>query len=298
MKLKELNNDKYSIAFTTFALVLVFLANIFFWYGFLRESHGGKLYISYLDIGQGDASYIETPNGGRIVIDGGPGNALMRALGKVMPFYNRKIDIVILTNPDEDHLSGLIDLCKRYEISLFIESGTKAVSASYKALKECLALKKVPVIFARRGMSFPFDDGVNIKILFPDRDASPLKKNDGSTISLISYKKDDFYFMGDAPRKMERYLMALGDMSTSTKLGRESVLKLGHHGSKTSSDEKFLRAISPHFAIISAGLNNKYHHPSPETLETLKNLNLSYFRTDEVGTINITSDGQSIWKEK
>ncbi|MDO8575201.1 MAG: MBL fold metallo-hydrolase [bacterium] len=284
-------NRKYLIS----ATILLIVSLIFFAYGAFREYDDGNLKVVYLDIGQGDATYIESPNHTSVLIDGGPENKLLRQMTGSVPFYKKDIDIIILTNPDTDHLSGFIELCERYHIGLFFEPGTLASSTAYKSLKKCLLEKKVPIILARRGMKIDLGKELGLEFLFPDRDVSSLKKNDGSIVARLRYGNTEFYFMGDAPKKIERFLINLGDIGTSTMM---RVLKAGHHGSNTSTDKSFVSLLRPNFAIISAGLNNRYHHPHKETLDTLNSQNITILKTFEEGNISFYSNSQTIWSTK
>lgn len=267
---------------------ILFLAAFFVWYAVYAESRQ-ELEVYFLDVGQGDAIFITAPNGNQILIDGGPNKQVLRELSKAMPFYDRTIDMVVESHPDSDHIGGLVDVLKNYEVGTIMESGNESNTAVYKELKNLVAGKNIKNILARRGTKINLDDGVYIDILFPDRDVSGMDTNDASIIAKLVYGGKSFLFTGDAPQKMEKYLVFLDGKNLDA-----DVLKLGHHGSKTSSSEEFLGYVSPEYAVISAGKENKYGHPHQEVLDRLQKFGIKTFRTDETGTIKMKTDGGNI----
>ncbi|MES2087735.1 MAG: ComEC/Rec2 family competence protein [Patescibacteria group bacterium] len=247
-----------------------------------------------LDIGQGDAIFIEAPNGNQMLIDGGPPKTVLSALRKVMPFYDRSIDMLMVTNPDADHMAGFIDVLKSFKVGEVIEPGTNSPSATYAELERTIKEKKVPQVVARRGEIIWLDKkaGVGFYVLFPDRDILGLATNDGSIVGRLVYGNTSVMFTGDSPSNIEHYLVALD----GEKL-KSDVLKVGHHGSRTSTSEEFVGVVDPTMAIISDGKDNKYGHPHQETLDTLEKFGVKVFRTDQVGTIILKSDGETIRRE-
>lgn len=285
---------KFKKYFHLYFLGGLFLFNFFVWYAILAEDRGGILTVSVLDIGQGDAIFIETPNGNQILIDGGPDNKILRRLGETLPFYDRSIDMLIVSNPDKDHIAGLIDVLRRYKVSKVMEPGTVSETAVYGELKKEIEKEKADKILARRGGRIVLDgkNGVFVDILFPDRDVSGVSTNDGSIVARLVYGDTAFLLTGDSPKAVENYLVSLD----GAKL-RSDVLKVGHHGSKTSTSEMFLGYVSPEYAIISSGKNNKYGHPHKETTGSLQKFNIPYFNTATDGTIVFQSDGVSVVKK-
>lgn len=262
------------------------------WYAVLREERGGRLKVAFLDVGQGDAIYIEAPDGRQLLVDGGPPGAALRALSKVMPFYDRSIDVLVVSNPDADHIGGLIDVLGRYRVAALVEPGTKPDTETYRALLAAAAEKNVERFVGRRGMRIDLGGGAVFAVLFPDRDASRMATNDGSLVGKLSYGATSVLFDGDAPQAVENYLASLDGRNL-----RSSLLKVGHHGSKTSTSPAFLGFVSPAAAIISVGKDNKYGHPNKETLDTLKRFGVPEERTDEKGTIVFVSDGEQFLEE-
>jgi len=264
---------------------------IFIWYAVLVEDRRGVLTVAFLDIGQGDAIYIEAPNGNQMLIDGGPPKAVLSALRTVMPFYDRTIDMIMVTNPDKDHMAGFIDVLESYKVGMVLEPGTVGASAEYKILERLVSEERAKKTIARRGQIIWLDKkhGVGFQILFPDRDILGLATNDGSIVGRLFYGDTSIMFTGDSPDNIERYLVSLDGKSL-----RSDVLKVGHHGSRTSTTQEFVGFVSPTMAVISDGKGNSYGHPHKETLDSLEKFGIIVFRTDQVGTIMMESDGESI----
>jgi competence protein ComEC len=275
-----------SIGFGTLLFVI--------WFFILQSlpHDSGKLKVAFLDIGQGDAIYIEAPNGNQMIIDGGPGNALMNALPDVLPWGDRTIDVVVISNPDADHYSGIIPLLEKYDVASIIEPGTQSETSLYQTLEEHIIGEHVPHVIAKRGMEIVLDSEKHIsyKVLFPDRDVSTWETNDGSIVGKLIYGDTSFLLMGDATILTEGIVVA----ENKNSLDDVDVLKLGHHGSRTSTGNPILTATTPDVAIISAGLSNNYGHPHQEVLDRLLALHIPYLVTFKEGTIVYESDGKSL----
>jgi competence protein ComEC len=261
---------------------------ILVWYAVWLESRDGLL-VAFLDVGQGDAIFIEASNGNQILVDAGPNKKVLSELSKIMPFYDRSIDMIIESHPDSDHIGGMIDVLRRYKIGAVMETGVDSDTAVYKTLENLIREKEIKKIMERRGMRINLDKGAYIDILFPDRGVEGWDTNDASIIVRVIYGNNSFLLTGDAPQKIENYLISLD----GEKL-KSNVLKLGHHGSKTSTSELFLGYVDPEYAIISAGKDNKYGHPHQEVIDELNQFKIPFLRTDEKGTIRIRSDGDEI----
>ncbi len=267
-------------------LGLFLLGNIFVWHIVWQEAPSKYLKVAFLNIGQGDAIYIESPTHNRIMVDGGPPRAVLGELSKILPFYARTFDTLVVTNPDADHFSGFLDMLQKYQVNRILEPGTISTTARYAELEKEIADKKIPKVLARRGMTLHLGGGADLAILFPDRDVSSTTINDGSIVAKLVYGNTSVMLTGDAPNKTEEYVLSLDGANVKSDL-----LKEGHHGSRTSASEPFISAVNPRFDIISAGLNNKYGHPHQETLDLLKKLNIPYLITFQTGTITAISDG-------
>ena len=269
-------------------VALLAVVTVFVWNVILSEANNG-LTVAFLDVGQGDAIFIQAPNGNQILIDGGQNKAVLRELSKIMPFYDRSIDVVIQTHPDADHIGGLVEVLRRYDVGLVVESGVGSESPIYREIQRIIEKKEIKNVLAQRGMRVDIDDGTYIDVLFPDRKVGDLDPNDASVVLKLVYGDNSFLLTGDSPKKIEKYLVYLNEDVLDV-----DVLKIGHHGSKTSTSELFLGYASPEFAIISSGEDNSYGHPHEEVLDILEKFEIEILRTDESGTIVLKSDGENI----
>lgn len=276
-----------------FLVGIAVFVNIFIWFGVTEETPRDHVTVAFLNIGQGDAIFIESPTGNQMMIDGGPAKKVLSQLRKVMPFYDRSIDTLLVTNPDADHYAGFIDILRSFEVDQIIEPGTLSETSTYKTFKKYIADEGATTTIARRGMVYKLGGGAELHILFPDRDVTKLDSNEGSTIAKLVYKNTSVLLTGDTVKESEEYVTALGGAIPDGGL-QSDVLKVGHHGSKTSTSEKFLAAVNPRFAVISAGCGNRYGHPHKETTELLQKQNVPYFTTCQRGTIIMKLDGVNI----
>ena len=258
--------------------------------GYLIGSLGdGLLHIYVLDIGQGDSILIRSPANEYILIDGGPGTKVFQELSDVMPYYERTIDVLILSHPHADHIDGLIDVMKRYKVKQLVITGVSYGSPGYVAFFSSLAEKKVQVKFAS-GKDFRLGN-LLIDNLYPfepiqGREFSNL--NNSSIVFRLIYGSQKFYFSGDLELEGEDKLVERNlDLSAD-------FLKIGHHGSRTSTSKELLDRVAPHIAAISCGVDNSFKHPHVETIEKLQDRNITIFRTDLDGRIELVSDGYSI----
>ncbi len=252
------------------------------------------LKVAFLDVGQGDAIYVEAPNGTQMLIDGGSGPIILSQLAKVMPFGDRSLDMIVVTNPDKDHMGGFVDVLENYTVGKVMEPGTEKHTLIYNKFEQEIATRNIPKIIARRGMKINLDTKNNIyfDILFPDRDVSHFNPNDGSIVGKLVYGSESFMLMGDATK----YTEILMSHNEAAEMLEADVLKLGHHGSHTSSSELWLEEVKPKLAIISAGKNNRYHHPHQDILDRLNILHIPYLGTYQKGTIMFKTDGLKIFQ--
>jgi competence protein ComEC len=272
--------------------VLALLTYTVLWYAFQSGTLSNELKVYLLDIGQGDAMYIRAGDGSDMLIDGGPKGSLVQPLEAVLPFGDKEINVLVVTNPDADHYAGFIDLLKEYTVDLVIEPGTQSKTKTYAEFESLVAEKKIPKLIARKGMRILLDqtNGVEYDVLFPDRDVSSFTTNDGSIIAKLLYGTRSFIFTGDATAYTESLVLA----NSQSELLKSDVLKIGHHGSRTSTTNNFLEAVAPTYALISAGVHNKYGHPHPEVISRLKKFGVQILGTYESGTILCTTDGTAL----
>lgn len=284
-------SKKYLLYILTLILMIFLVITIYLQLKNTEENNFLK--IIFIDVGQGDAVYIEAPSGRQILIDGGRNEIILPKLAQVMPLGDRTIDLIVATNPDQDHIGGLINVLDEYKVGQVIDSGVKKESYTYQKFNEILKKNEIEKIIARRGQKIILDEEKNIylEILFPDRDVSGWEANDGSIVAKLIYGEKSFLFMGDATLYTENIIRWNEEKKTLD----IDVLKLGHHGSDTSTTEFWLNLTSPEFAIISAGENNKYGHPDEEVLNNLKKLNISYLETSKEGNITFETDGMNLY---
>jgi competence protein ComEC len=273
---------KYSLLFIVFFLLVV----IFFLFRLDFQNSHKILTFAMLDVGQGDALFIESPTGTQIMFDAGPPRKVLGSLSRVMSPFDKNIDAVVITNPDADHIGGLMDILKNYKVGRVFESGTLTDSKTYQSLRDEMRRQNIPDILVKRGMRFDMGGGVIIDILFPDRDVSSWATNDGSVVARLSYGKTSIMLTGDAPIKTEQIILKENSVSQL----QSNILKVGHHGSRTATSREFVKTVSPSYALISDGKNNKYGHPHKETLDTLTQFAIKVLRTDLLGTIVIKCD--------
>jgi len=250
----------------------------------------GRLHVSFLDVGQGDSILMESPSGYQILVDGGPSPAAVTfALGKGLPFWDRSLDLVVLTHPQEDHLAGLIGVLERYRVGLLLDSGEECASEACQRFWELVEEKEIPYRKAEAGMEVELGDGVRIEVFHPPPEllrGTGSDVNNNSVVLKVTMGRASLLLTGDIEEEGERALLASGQPL------RSLVLKAPHHGAATSLTPRFLREVSPQLAIISVG-ENRFGHPAPETLAKLSSL--TTLRTDEEGIIEVVTDGERYW---
>ena len=277
---------KYFPFFTIFLLLCVVV------YIFHLEFNPRRVGLNFtmLDVGQGDAMLIESPSGVQIMWDGGGARRSLGPLAKAMPLFDRSIDALVVTNPDADHIAGFLDVLKNYKVKAFIEPGTLNTSQVYLDIKSEIKKQGILNLVAKKGMRLNLGGGVVIDILFPDRDVIDWSPNDGSMVARLVYGNTSIMLTGDASTKTEELI--INGVEREHLLS--TVLKVGHHGSRTSTSLDFIKAVAPAHALISSGRGNTYGHPHKEILNTLSLLGIETFRTDILGSIIMHSDGKNV----
>ncbi len=248
------------------------------------------LEVTFLDVGQGDAIFIEGPTGRQMLIDGGRDRSVLRQLGKRMGPLDRSLDLVVETHPDADHIGGLPGVFAGYEVGEFMSPGIPNDTTPSAALEDALVDELIlrPVV-ARRGMRILLGGGAYADVLYPDRDASHLETNTGSVVLHVVYGSTSFFLSGDAPEGVEDWLVRLDGEALES-----DVLKAGHHGSRTSTGDALLAAADPEAVVISAGKDNQYGHPHAETLARIAAEGAAILSTAEKGMIRFESDGKTV----
>jgi competence protein ComEC len=251
----------------------------------------GRLHVHFFDVGQGDAIFIECPNGQQILVDGGPSpSALLSGLGREMPFWDRSLDLVVLTHPQDDHLAGLVEMLARYEVGQVIDSGQECDTPTCEAWEALIEEKGIAYQRAEAGMSIDVGGNVRLDILHPPAEllaGTNSNINNNSVVIHLSYGGFSLLLPGDIEGEGERALLASGQPLKSL------ALKVPHHGADTSLTLPFLQAVNAQLAIISVGADNRFGHPHEVTLEKLQAIPI--YRTDQQGTIELVSDGQHSW---
>ena len=261
------------------------------WFLVYTATPQGVLTVAALDVGQGDALYIEGPTGIRVLLDAGPGNgSVERALPRVMPQFARSFDAVVATHPDADHVGGFIDVLARYQVGAFVEPGIPDDTQTFTTIAQEVKVAHIPRYIARRGMVLDLGGGAELTVLYPDVDVSQYQKktNEGCIVARVVYGATSALLTCDAPVSVEEHLLALDASGL-----RSTLLKVAHHGSKYSTSAVFVADVAPKEAVISVGANNRYGHPSPEVLAVLAAAHVPTLRTDQVGTVIFRSDGST-----
>jgi len=247
-----------------------------------------------LNVGQGDAILIKTPADQNILIDGGPDNAVIKRLSENLPWWDRTIDLIILTHPHDDHVNGLNDVIRRYRVKRVLYTGVAHNSPGYLVWLKLIKDKHIPLTIIDRPQTIELGAGCRLKILYPfksflGREVDNL--NNSSIVSKLVCGQVDFLLTGDIEEEVEKVLLdAEIDLSAE-------VLKAGHHGSDTSLSEDFLAAVKPKTAVIQVGGDNKFGHPSRRILKRLTRIGAAIYRNDLDGTIKISSDGNIFYHD-
>jgi len=260
----------YFLIYNQFLLLIILLVIFcFFIFNFLFVSSNTNLKVYFLDVGQGDAIYVRS-NTHDMLIDTGPGKNVLSELGRFMPIYDRKIDVVLITHLDKDHVGGLLDVLSSYSVDYLIMPATECDIALCEELED-FDIKRIT---AHAGLRINLGPDTLATVVFPNTKTEEKDRNTLSTVLRLEFGESSFLFMGDSPQKVEEYLRnKFGDFLHA------DVLKLGHHGSKTSSGEKFLDIVSPLYAIVSAGEGNSYGHPNKEVLDIVSSVGSSILST-------------------
>src|SRR3989338_3853634 len=283
------NAMRRSVQIQGFVILFLFLTTLGIWFAIFREDRRGVLTVSFLNVGQGDAIFIDAPSGRQVLIDGGPNSSVLRELSRVIPWYDRTIDVVNPTHPDADHIGGLIDVLARYKVSTIIHSSVVGDTKTAQSLADSIDQEGAQKIIAGRGQMVDLGRGAYLQILSPDRDVSHTDTNTGCVVARLIYGETAFMLSCDAPQGIEDYLVRLGGADLHS-----DVLKAGHHGSRTSSSELFIGFVNPTYAVFSRGCKNKYGHPHKEVVELFARFGMPTLDTCEKGTISFVSDGETV----
>ncbi len=245
----------------------------------------GNIEVHFIDVGQGDAALILTEHGS-VLIDAGPTDSG----DKVASYISNRTDsleYMILSHPHEDHIGGAGAVFNKVTVKNVIMPDKTADTSSFDRVLNGIEKSGANVISAEKGKGFQVGD-LRMEFLSPEGDKNYEETNNVSAVVRVSFGDTSFLFTGDAETLVEEELLESGQRLKS------DVLKVGHHGSSTSSCEKFIKAVDPQLAVISCGKDNSYGHPHTEVRKLLENCGIDYYRTDRVGTVVITSDGSKV----
>jgi len=272
-------------------LACLVLADAFVWAEIAGFSKSADAEIYFLDVGQGDSELVVFPGGARALIDGGPGRKTASALDSIIPRFDRRADLLILSHPEADHFFGMAEVLKRYEIGAFVWSGLLSENSAFPDFLGELKKRGIKIISVSAGDRIRQGDSV-FEVLSPYKTAAgALSTNDASLVLRFSSNGGEALFTGDIGFPSEKIISSANDLSGI------DVLKVAHHGSKNSSSADFLEAVSPTLAVVEVG-KNSYGHPTKEVLDRLASIGAKILRTDEGGTIKavFSENGISVFK--
>lgn len=261
----------------------------------LQAQSLGKLRMIFCDVGQGDAILVITPGGRQILVDGGSGSRILGCLSNSMPFWDRTIEAVFLTHPQQDHMEGLVSVLASYKVRMIGTTGIENQTALFSAWQKAIEVERSKAYIPKKGDKLIVDSSqgsnVTIEILWPD--AASLEKwkseptkdlNDSSIVIRVTYGQICAYLTGDIPKEM---LETVVDKPCQ-------ILKVAHHGSKTGTNEEVLDEVKPQIAVIQVGKNNRFGHPHKEVVDLLNSKGVKILRNDESGIIEVDTDGKNL----
>ncbi|KKP89363.1 MAG: Beta-lactamase domain protein [Parcubacteria group bacterium GW2011_GWA2_36_10] len=269
--------NKKLIIITIFCGVLFLGLSLFF--------DNKKLRVDFLDVGQGDAILLNLPQGTRILVDGGPDNLLLNRLGEVLPWWEHKIDYVVISHYHADHILGLIELVNKYQVGEVLTTAHQPDDFLYHILINKLKAKNIPIVFVQAGQTFDFAKNISAQVYSAESDNEDYNNN--SLVLKLDYLQTSLLLTGDLTTEIEDKLVKSGlDLQAD-------LLKVAHHGSRYSSSQAFLAKVEPKFCVISVGEDNDFQHPHPEALARLSASGCQMYLTESFGTLSWQSAGQA-----
>lgn len=249
-----------------------------------KDDMRGEIHAAFIDVGQGDCEFVILPDGKTILIDAGTADSAGRIINYIKSCGVERLDYVIATHPHADHIGGMAEVIKAFDIGQIYMPKVSTNTKTFERLLLTIKEKGLSVNTAKAGVSLFGVDGISACFVAPVKEKYD-DLNNYSAVLRLCYNDVSFLFTGDAEAESEAQID--GNI-------KADVLKVGHHGSSTSSSKKFIERVSPKIAVISCGTGNSYGHPHKETLERLENFGIKYYRTDENGTVVVSSDGKDI----
>lgn len=249
----------------------------------------GQLVVHYLDVGQGDSAFIELPDGQCMLIDASVSSYGDKIVETIEGYGYTEIDYLVATHPHADHIGGMTDVVEGFEIGEVYMPKATSTSKTFEGLLTAISDKGLQIHTAKTGVTIYSDDETEIEILAPVSESYE-ETNNYSAVVKITYGSNSFLFTGDAEELSENEMLD----ECYDKLCAD-VLKVGHHGSSSSTSDAFLQAVSPKYAVISCGADNSYGHPHKETISRLNDMGIDYYRTDRNGTVTISCNGNDVF---
>ncbi|TDT58426.1 ComEC/Rec2 family competence protein [Fonticella tunisiensis] len=256
----------------------------------INKDENTNLIVSVIDVGQGDSILIKTPKNKYVLVDGGSKTEKDKLFNFLKTQDIDKIDVIIGTHPHEDHIGNLDDVIRDYDVGEIYLPKVTASTKTFADLMDAIRDKNLSIKNAKAGVSFSLD-GVNFDFIAPNSSKYE-EVNNYSAVVKVTYRKSSFLLMGDAEKLSENEIMSRGFNVSA------DIIKIGHHGSSSSSSRKFIEAVNPEYAVISCGKGNDYGHPHRETLKLLSDLKIKTYRTDIDGTVSFSTDGYNIKSAK
>ncbi len=281
-------SDRISNFILTSNLLILFLLAIIVFEVVLFFSLNSNFELHFLDVGQGDSILIRTPGYHYILIDTGESNKVISQLSEVLPFWERKIDLLIATHSHNDHIGGIEYVLSKYDVGTYLFSYEESTESLIQKVSDKLDNEGVQKIKVYDGSTITISN-LSLDILWPPYGLRSENKNEESIVIKGKYNDFTFLLTGDAEAKQEKEILRKNSNLQSI------VLKAGHHGSKSSSNEDFLKNVNCTYFIISCGEGNKFNHPSPETLNKI-DLGTEILRTDKNGRITFILDKEELYK--
>jgi competence protein ComEC len=249
-----------------------------------------RLSVSFFDVGQGDGILLKKGNF-EVLVDGGPDETILSHLGKILPPWDRLIEIVIITHPHADHIAGLVEVLQKYEIGEIWGTGVAHESQIYLSLQKIIEEDQIPFRIVTSSYRLE-NEGLILRVLYPLQNVSGQRMqnlNLSSILLKVTYGQLDLLLTGDAEEPVQQELVKQGFDEQA------EVIKIPHQGSRDADLPAFLKTVNPQIAILSVGEKNRYGHPHPEVIDRYSALGASLFRTDRDGTITVTSNGSEFW---
>ncbi|KKS77235.1 MAG: Competence protein ComEC [Candidatus Woesebacteria bacterium GW2011_GWB1_43_14] len=273
--------------FISLLVLIVFLI----WLSALKYD-GSNLHVVACDVGQGDAILI-TQGASQVLIDGGPDSRVLECLGEYLPFWDRKIELVVMTHPQKDHYGGLTEVMDRYQVDSFLKTDATSSSQDFEVLERMVGGGGIKVIQPKTGLDIRVGL-MYLEIVYPPENvniAEDRDPNDFSVVLKLKYGEFDALFTGDMGPNIVSEVIGTG------LIGDIEYLKVPHHGSKNGLTQEMLEATTPEVAVVSAGRNNRYGHPHQEVLGMLDDIGVNILRTDLVGSVEVVTNGSTFWVE-